>query len=163
MRGFKECSEKECNILSLPHIGQTCCISCYETLKGGIHLSATGYITVRAYTSQAQIPIKDAAITITDASGDAIAMRLTDRSGKIPPIAIAVPDLSASLSPDSGVIPFTTINIYARAQNFEGIEAENVQIFADTVTTQNLEMIPLAELPASWTKAEIFRTPPQNL
>ena len=55
------------------------------------------------------------------------------------------------------------VNIYARLENFEQIEAENVQVFAGTVTNQNLEMIPLSELPDKWTKAEIFNTPPQNL
>ena len=45
----------------------------------------------------------------------------------------------------------------------EQIEAENVQVFAGTVTLQNLEMIPLSELPDKWTKAELFKTPPQNL
>ena len=100
---------------------------------------------------------------ITDPSGNAIAMRLTDRSGQIDPVAITVPDLAASQSPDTGIVPFTSVNIYARLENYEQIEAENVQIFADTVTEQNLEMIPLSEFPQKWTKAEIFRTPAQNL
>ena len=61
------------------------------------------------------------------------------------------------------MIPFTSVNIYARLENFEQIEAEGVQIFADTVTNQDLEMIPLAEFPEFWTETEIFQTPPQNL
>ena len=40
---------------------------------------------------------------------------------------------------------------------------ENLQVFADTTTVQNLEMIPLSELPASWDQTVIFDTPPQNL
>ena len=100
---------------------------------------------------------------ITDEAGKAIAMRLTDRSGLIEPIPITVPDRAASQSPNMGVTPFTRINIYARLENFEQIEAENVQVFADVVTNQNLEMIPLSELPQSWTKAELFNTPAQNL
>ena len=100
---------------------------------------------------------------ITRTDGSAIAMRLTDRSGKIEPVEIIVPDKSTSQSPDSGVTPFTSVNIYARLENFEQIEAENVQIFADTLTFQNLEMIPLSELPDSWTKTEVFDTPAQNL
>lgn len=118
---------------------------------------------MHAYTGRAQIPLEDVAVMITDPSGNAIAMRLTDRSGLIEPIAITVPDLSASQSPDTGIIPYTTVNIYARLKDFEQIESENVQVFADTVTNQNLEMIPLSELPEAWTKAEIFKTPPQNL
>lgn len=100
---------------------------------------------------------------VTDPEGDAIAMRLTDRSGLIQPIPITVPDRSASTSPNTGITPYTTVNIYARLENFEQIEAEGVQVFADTVTYQELEMIPLSELPDSWQQAEIFQTPPQNL
>ena len=127
-------------------------------------MSATGYIQVRAYTSNAQIPLKDVAVTVTDTSGAAIAMRLTNRSGTLDqPIAIAVPDLSASQSPNSGIIPFTVVNLYARSQDYEEIIVENMQVFPDTVTDQNLAMIPLSELPQYWNQAEIFNTPAQNL
>lgn len=100
---------------------------------------------------------------ITTPSGDAIAMRLTDRSGQIEPIPITVPDRAASETPDTGIIPFTDVNVYARLNGYEQIEAENVQVFPNVITNQNLEMIPLSELPDKWTQYEIFRTPPQNL
>ena len=91
-------------------------------------------------------------------------MRLTNRSGRLDvPITISVPDRSAGLQPDTGVIPFTRVNIRAKLTGYEEIEVEDVQVFPDTVTSQNLEMIPLAELPAKWNKAEIFRVPAQNL
>lgn len=126
-------------------------------------MPATGYIQVHAYTSYAQIPLQGVAVSITASDGTAIATRLTDRSGRITPVAIPVPDLSASQSPDTGEIPFTTVNIHARLRGYEQITAERVQVFADTTTNQNLEMIPLAELPGSWNQTEDFDTPPQNL
>lgn len=132
-------------------------------MKGGIFLSATGYIQVHAYTSRAQIPLEDVAVMVTDPTGNAIAMRLTNRSGLIDPIEISVPDPAASQSPDTGIVPYTAVNIYARKEDYEQIEAENVQVFPNTVTNQNLEMIPLSELPDAWTKTELFNTPPQNL
>ena len=131
--------------------------------KGGVTLSAIGYIQVHAYTSKARIPLQNVAVMITDPEGNAIAMRLTDRNGRIEPVAIDVPDRINSLSPGTGIVPYTDINIYARLENYEQIEVENVQVFADTVTFQNLEMIPLSELPDKWTQTEIFNTPPQNL
>lgn len=133
------------------------------SVKGVISLPAIGYITVHAYTSTSQIPLQDVAVSITDPEGEPIALRLTDRSGRIEPIPITVPDLAASQRPDTGIVPYTNINIYARKENYEQIEAENVQIFADTVTDQDLQFIPLSELPENWNKAEIFRTTPQNL
>ena len=135
-----------------------------RTNKEAISLSATGYIQVRAFTSNAQIPLKDVAITITGTDGAAIAMRLTNRNGQLDaPVEITVPDLSASQSPNTGIIPFSVVNLYARLENYEEINIENLQIFANTITDQNLELIPLSELPEKWNKAETFETPPQNL
>ena len=127
------------------------------------HLSATGYIQVRAYTSFAAQPLANVAVAVTAADGTAIAMRLTDRSGKIDPIAVSVPPRSESLSPDPEERPYTTVNLYARLKGYEQIEAENLQVFADTTTVQDLELIPLSELPGSWDQTELLNTPPQNL
>ena len=133
-------------------------------MKGGGTLSATGYIQVHAYTSYAQIPLKDVAISITDASGAAIALRLTNRDGALDvPVEIQVPDLASSQSPNTGIIPFAVVNLYARLNNYEAIEIENLQVFPNTTTLQNLELIPLSEFPDSWNKLEEFNTPPQNL
>ena len=129
-----------------------------------IVLPATGYIQVHAYASNAQIPLKDVAVAITDTNGSAIALRLTNRSGQLDePVAITVPDLSASQTPNTGVLPFTAVNLYAKLPNYEEIEVENLQVFAGVVTSQNLEMIPLSELPEYWNQVEIFDTPKQNL
>lgn len=126
-------------------------------------MPATGYILVYAYTSRARIPLRDVAVMITDQNNSVIAMGSTDSSGKYGPIPLTVPDRSESLSPGASERPFVTVNIHARREDYEQIESENVQVFADTVTIQNLEMIPLSELPQQWTKTEFFNTPPQNL
>ena len=126
-------------------------------------MPATGYIQARAFTGRAQIPLEGVAVMVTRPDGTAISMALTDRSGLIPPIAITVPDLASSQSPDTGIVPYTSVNLYARLENFEQIEAEDLQVFAETLTYQELEMIPLSELPDQWTRAEIFKTLPQNL
>jgi hypothetical protein len=126
-------------------------------------MPSTGFIKLRAYTSTAQFPLKDVAITVTAPDGTAIAMRLTDRNGLITPIEIPVPDREESLQPDPPERPFATVTLYARKQGYEQIESENLQVFADTTTYQNLEMIPLAELPGAWDQTVIYNTPPQNL
>lgn len=127
-------------------------------------LPSTGYIQVRSFTSNSQIPLKDTAVMITDPNGAAIAMRLTNSSGQFDfPIAITVPDRDASLTPGSPTIPYTLINLYARKEDYEEIFAKNVQVFADVITEQSLQMIPLAEFPDSWNKGESFDTPSQNL
>lgn len=122
-----------------------------------------GYLDVLAYTSIAQIPLQDVAITITATDGTAIAMRLTDRNGSIDPIEIPVPAPSAGQRPDTCVRPYTPVNLYAHLEGFEQVENENLQVFPNTVTRLNLEMIPLPELPSSWDKTAVFDTPAQNL
>lgn len=127
-------------------------------------MPSKGYLQVNAYTSNARIPLKDTAISVTDLNGSAIALRLTNRSGQLDsPIEITVPDLSASQTPNTGIIPYTIVNLYAKLENYEEIEANNVQVFADTVTMQDFALIPLSELPEYWNQVEIFNTNQQNL
>ncbi len=123
----------------------------------------TGYIQVHAYAGDAELPLQDVAITVTARDGTAIGARLTDRSGRIVPIEIPTPPLDESQSPGSPDAPFTSVHLHARLRGYEQIDAVDVQIFSGTVTLQDLEMIPLSELPAQWDKSEQFDTPPQNL
>ena len=127
-------------------------------------MPSKGYIQVHAYTSDARIPQQGVALTVTDITGATIAMRLTNRNGTLDtPIEVSVPDLSAGQTPNTGVIPFANVNLYARLRDYETIEIENLQVFPGTLTVQNLALIPLSELPESWNRLEIFNTPPQNL
>lgn len=123
----------------------------------------TGYIKVHAYTSFGRIPIEDAAVTVSASDGTVIALRLTDRTGLITPIPIPTPARSESLAPDPTERPYAIVNLYARKNGYEQIEAENLQIFPDTTTDLNLEFIPLSELPGQWDQAQVFDTPSQNL
>ncbi len=119
---------------------------------------------MRAYASRVRIPLEGAAIAIQSPEGELLAARLTDRSGMLSePVVIETPMLSAGQEPGSGTIPFRSVTILARKDGYEQIEVENVQVFPDTVTFQNLEMIPLSELPGVWDMSEFFQTPPQNL
>ncbi len=126
-------------------------------------MPSTGYIQVRAYASYALLPLEDVAITVTSTDGTAIAMRLTDRSGLISPIEIPVPNKEESLHPGPDEKPFASVNLYARLNGYEQIEIENLQVFSGTTTVQNLEMIPLSELPDDRNRSVQFDTTPQNL
>lgn len=126
-------------------------------------MPSTGSIQVHAYTSNARIPLKDVAISITAPDGTLLALRQTDRSGRIEPVTLPVPDRSAGLTPDTGERPYINVDLHARARGFEQITARNLQVFSDTVTDQDLEFVPLSELPSAWDKTEYFDTTPQNL
>lgn len=127
-------------------------------------MESKGYLQVHAYTGNAQFPLKDVTVVITEENDTAIAFRLTNQDGQFDnPIEIGVPAREESQTPDPGVTPFSTVNLYARATNYEEIEVNDIQIFSDTTTFQNLELIPLSELPQYWNQVEIFNTPKQNL
>ena len=127
-------------------------------------MSSNGYLTARAFMSYAQIPLKDVAVVITAEDGTAIAMRLTNRSGLTEPIPIPTPDKSESERPEeNGHRPFTDVTVYAFKTDFEQIVARNVQIFPGVTTVQDLEMVPLSELPDRWDENVLYNTPPQNL
>ena len=126
-------------------------------------MSAIGYIQVRAYTSRAQIPVEDVAVSVVDEGGKLLGLRLTDNSGNTTPITVQVPDFINSQTPESGSPVYLPVNLYARANGYEQILIRDVQIFADTLTVQELVMIPLSELPGSYRQVELITTTPQNL
>lgn len=123
----------------------------------------TGYIQVLATASNAQIPLEDVAITVTTPDGTAIAMRITDRNGLTAPIEIPAPEVSAGLTPDTGIRPYTPVNVYARKEGYEQTENENLQVFPNTTTRLTLQMIPHSELPDHWDRTVVYNTPAQNL
>lgn len=126
-------------------------------------MPSNGYITARAYMSDALLPLQNVAVTFVASDGTAIAMRLTNRSGLTEPVAIPTPDRAESETPEENGRPFTSITVYAWKSGFEQVAANNVQIFPGVTTVQNLEMVPLSELPDRWDENVVYNTPPQNL
>ncbi len=112
-------------------------------------MPAIGYIQVHAYTSRARLPLKGAIISVSDTNNNLLAVRITDESGLITPIAVSVPNAADSRDPNFVGYPF--------------IEVNNVQVFAGVVTLQNLEFVPLEEYPSKINQSEDFNIPPQNL
>lgn len=121
-----------------------------------------GTIQAKAYTSRAQLPVEDAAVAVVDENGLLLGLRTTNSSGLTTPIRLAVPDRSESENPGTAK-PFVTVNLYARAEDYEQVLVRGVQVFADTLTVQDLQFVPLSELPTSRNRVEVFDTPPQNL
>lgn len=126
-------------------------------------MSAIGYIQARAYTSNAQLPLQDVAVVITAPDETAIAMRLTDRSGLIAPIELPVPDRSESQEPGATERPYALVNLYAYRNGFGPFDARNVQVFAGTTTFQNIQLVPLSQLPTGEEDSMNTVTPSQNL
>ncbi len=129
-------------------------------------MPTNGYLKVRVFTSEAQIPIDGASVTITqvlpDGGSRLIAVRLTDESGLVGPIAIPAPERADSQSAGKKN-PFTDVDLLIDMNQYERVLIENVQIFAGEQSELNQELIPLSEYPEFWNETELIRIPPQEL
>ena len=129
-------------------------------------MPSQGFLVARVFTSDANIPVEDATVTVTQKSPEGLtellAVWITDESGKTQPLTVPTPALEESLAPSRGQ-PFSLVDVTAEHPLYERIIVNDVQIFPDTLYTQNFQLIPLDEAPEIWNQTEIFDIPPQNL
>lgn len=128
-------------------------------------MPATGLLTVRVYTSDAQLPIYGASVTVTQETRNGsrlLAARITDESGRIDSVRIGTPELSGSLSPGTDN-PFALVNILVDHPDYERVLIENVQLFPGIMTLQNVELLPLSAQPEAWNMTEIIDISEQEL
>lgn len=129
-------------------------------------MASFGTIITHVYTSSAQIPIPGATVAVTRKLDDGryvlLALRISDESGKTAAIRIPTPDLSEGLAP-GGPVPFALVDLWVESPGFELIRIEDMQVFPDTETIQDLELIPLPENTAPSSRSETVEIPPQDL
>ena len=126
---------------------------------------ATGYIVVNVYTSRAQLPLRNAQVSVTDgneAGPKLLGFRLTGVTGKTDEIEIETPDLDSSLSP-SEKKPFAICDVKISHPSYYTLNIRDVQVFANTQTLQNVELIPLTENSKPQDRTINRTTPFQNL
>ena len=129
-------------------------------------MSAQGFVQVHVYTSRANTPLTDAVISISrkrpDGGKELLSTQLTNTSGNTKTIAVTAPDFADSQSPGNGT-PFSVVDIAADLPLFERVVIEDVQIFPDTLTIQDIQLQPRDALPSTWGNTIDFRVQPQNL
>lgn len=129
-------------------------------------MAATGTILTRVSTSRAQIPVAGATVAFTQRGTEGrhalLALRVTDANGRTDPVRVSTPDASASESPGTPT-PFSVCDIWVESPGYELLVVENVQIFPNTQTLQELELVPLPEQDHSMLPEEPVDIPPQNL
>lgn len=113
-------------------------------------MQATGTLSVRVYTSQAQIPLEGATVVVA-APGEEGRLKLlsiqnTDSSGMIRPVVIDTPVLGESTSPNGlpgDGAPFALCDIWAEQPGYAMLQVSGVQIFPGVETVQDMELVPL--------------------
>ena len=130
-------------------------------------MTPCGTVAARIYTSRAQIPVQGATVAIThkiDPSGrqTLLAVRVSNENGRIAPVQVPTPAVSAGTSPGT-VVPFALVNLWVEAAGYEALLVENLQVFPGTQTLQELELTPLPEQTPFPSRTEVVHTTPQNL
>jgi len=129
-------------------------------------MAPNGNIISYAYTSAGRVPLSDVVIRILQRTSggteDLLSVQMTDRNGKTSAVTVVTPPTEDSLSPGN-TSPFTIVNMTAELPGYEQIRVDNVQVFPDTQTVQDFQLIPLSAHTDYITPVEEFDIPPQNL
>lgn len=133
-------------------------------------MQATGTLSVRVYTSQAQIPLEGATVVVAvpgeEGKWKLISIQCTDSSGRIKTVTIDTPALGESTSPGGlpgDGAPCAVCSVWAEQPGYAMLQMENVQIFPGVETVQNMELIPLPQGLCSLQQRNERDIPAQNL
>ncbi len=128
-------------------------------------MTGTGYLTVRISTSDAELPIQDATVTVTQNTPGGVkllAVRITDRSGVVPNIAIVTPELDESLSP-GGPIPYAVVDVTVDRPGYDRALVENVQLFPGIQSQQDISLVPQSRAPEVFNMTDVVDITAQDL
>ena len=124
----------------------------------------SGTLMTRVFTSRGELPVEDAAVSIVQHNANGrqqlVNIQTSDRSGNTLPITIDTPDTQSSQSPGQPE-PFALCDIWVERAGYQLLLIQNVQIFPNIATIQNLPLIPLAN--TGGRPANRVDIPPQDL
>ncbi|MEA4965719.1 MAG: hypothetical protein VB055_07850 [Oscillospiraceae bacterium] len=129
-------------------------------------MPAKGYIQAHVFTSRANLPLADAAVTIQAKEADGcctlFSLQLTNCCGNTSIIPINAPPVAETQAPGRAV-GFSLVNIVVDLPDYEQVIVENVQVFPDTITLQDVQMLPREALPTQRGQPQVYIVTPQNL
>lgn len=129
-------------------------------------MDGIGRLSVRVYTSRAQIPVAGATVVVTGKGEGGkrtlLSVQATDSSGNIQPINVATPMAGESTSPGNSQ-PYALCDVWAEHPGFAALAVEGVQVFPGVDTVQGMPLNPLAQGQGSLTTTEVRDISSQNL
>ena len=129
-------------------------------------MAQTGSLIIRAFTSQAQLPVSGATVIISSPAEDGrrkvLSIQTTDESGGTQPVRLEAPDLSLSESP-GGAVPFSDYSLVVEHPDYYLATFEKLQVFPGVETVQNVPLIPLPQPSAGQDSTDPVVITPQPL
>ena len=129
-------------------------------------MQASGSVQVQAVTSQAQIPVEGATVTISTVGADGVrtllSLQRTDESGLTRSVSIDTPPASNRVSAEQGS-RWSSLRIAVSHPNYDSIIVNTVQVFPGVTTLQEMTLVPRGGLPEDPAGTEEFTIPDQGL
>ena len=126
----------------------------------------TGSLVVRAFTSQAQLPVSGATVIISSQEEDGrrkvFSIQTTDESGGTKPFELEAPDEALSMSPGQDA-PFSDYSLVVEHPEYFLATFEQLQVFPGIETVQNVPLVPLPRPAGGSDLAEPVVVTPQPL
>ena len=107
--------------------------------------TAEGMLSVIASTADSAFPVPNARVTVYTRIGGKLHlnyMMTTNQNGETPTVVLPAPPAGLSQQPEN-IQPYSLCDIRIFAKGFFRSEALNVRIFADVVTRQTFQLVPL--------------------
>lgn len=131
-------------------------------------MAEKGSLIVFVTTARSAIPIKNAFVSVFEPnSKKLLGFRRSNSEGLTSTFEFETPDMSLSLTPQNGDIPyqapFRVIDVQIDHPMYRSVLIQDVQVFSGRESIQNVDLIPLAEYATPGEQTQTFPVSPQNL
>ena len=124
-----------------------------------------GFLGASTFAAGRILPISGAQVYVSqikDGKEKLLYSLITDENGNTPVVSLDAPDIELSESPGN-ITPFSLYNMRVLKDGFFRTTIKDVQVFAQRITIQNVDMVPLPENTEGIDATNTFVVIPQNL
>lgn len=131
-------------------------------------MAEKGSLVVFVTTARSAIPVQDARVSIFKPdTKQLLGFRRTNAEGIASRFETTTPNIDLSLTPQNPdnayETPFAIFDVQVDHPKYQSVLIEDVQVFSDRESIQNVDLIPLAEYADENNLTETFPIPPQSL